>query len=497
MDRIARECRHAMAEATDYAGWRDAAAALDRREGLDDWKADETSADYDWRLIRSRLRQLRDYQSSGDIKRLTRHLRQGLHWNLGNIGNPGLYSHSRVGTKHLIHDYINQVVAVLDYICDTEFEGFSFKDKVKFFQELSLSYGRSALMLSGGATLGLFHVGVLKALYEEDLLPNVISGSSAGAVVAATVGTRTPEEMTELVQPESSYYHFWKPLKPAQMVEQRALMDPSQVRKAIAANVRDLTFEEGFELSGKEVNITVSPAASNQPPRLLNHLTFPYLYMREAVLASGSVPFLFPPVMLMGKDEHGERTPFMPLLKWNDGSLKSDLPMLRLRRLHNVNHFVVSQTNPHVIPFLTKSSPGESGLINSGRELAMATARQTSRNLLNFARANLPPNGVRSHLENVASMLDQDYRGHVTIFPEISLWRFAKVTANPNLADVTRFILEGQRSSWTRMSMVRNQVAIGQTLERCIERLERRAKTTDRRTAARPAALRVVRSKSA
>ena len=59
------------------------------------------------------------------------------------------------------------------------------------------------------------------------------------------------------------------------------------------------------------------------------------------------MPVLFPPVMLMTRDENGERVPYMPLLRWNDGSLKSDLPMLRLRRLHNVNHFIVSQTNPH------------------------------------------------------------------------------------------------------------------------------------------------------
>ena len=39
--------------------------------------------------------------------------------------------------------------------------------------------------------------------------------------------------------------------------------------------------------------------------------------------------------------------------------------------------------------------------------------------------------------------------------------------------DVERFILEGERSTWQRMSMVRNQVLIGQALDRCIERLER------------------------
>src|SRR3546814_6993853 len=105
-------------------------------------------------------------------------------------------------------------------------------------------------------------------------------------------------------------------------------------------------------------------AARGKPARLLNHLTFPYLCVREAVLASCAVPLLFPPVMLMTQDERGERVPYMPLLRWNDGSLKSDLPILRMRRLHNVNHFIVSQTNPHVLPFVSaKREPGDRGQI--------------------------------------------------------------------------------------------------------------------------------------
>ena len=474
MDRIARNHRAALQAAEDYTTWREIAAELDRREGLDDWKADEVSDDYDWRLIRSRLRQLRELHAAGDVAELVHHLRQGLHWNLGNIGNPALYAKSRVGTKHLIQEYIAEVVAIIDYLCDTEFDEFPFAEKIRFFSELSKSYGRSALMLSGGATLGLFHVGVLKALYQQDLLPDVISGSSAGSVVAATVGTRRPDELEALMDPKNAYYHFWKPLGLKRIIEQRSLMDPAQVAKAIAANVRDLTFEESFRISGKVVNITVSPAGGNQPPRLLNYLTFPYLFLREATLASCSVPFLFPPVMLMSRDAKGDRVPFMPMLKWNDGSLKSDLPMLRLRRLHNVNHFVVSQTNPHVIPFLGRRMGETRGLAGALREYAFESVRSQARHALDFARRTLPVGGVRSHVENIGSILEQDYRGHVTILPERSLWRFARVTANPNLPDIERFIREGERSTWARMSMVRNQVAIGQALDRCVARLERR-----------------------
>ena len=40
-------------------------------------------------------------------------------------------------------------------------------------------------------------------------------------------------------------------------------------------------------------------------------------------------------------------------LTWQDGSLELDLPMVKLAEMFNVNHFIVSQVNPHVIPFST------------------------------------------------------------------------------------------------------------------------------------------------
>lgn len=504
MDRIARECEQAMRHALDYKTWRDAAAELDRREGLDEWKEEETSPDYDWRLVRSRLKQLRYLRGQRDTRRLVHHLRQGLHWNLGNIGNPCLYSYSRVGTKHLIHDYVTEVVGVLDYLADHDFEDFPYPEKLKFFHDVAQSFGRSALLLSGGATLGLFHVGVVKALYLEDAMPLILSGSSAGSVVAAAVGTRAPTEMEQLLDPEVSYYHFWRALSPTQMFKRRSLMDPVQIRRAINKNVRDLTFEEAFKVSGRAINITVSPAAHNQPPRLLNYLTFPYLFVREAVQASCSVPLLFPPVMLMTRDEDGQHQPFMPLLKWNDGSLKSDLPMRRLRRLHNVNHYIVSQTNPHVLPFLGSKHPSErSGVVGGVREYAFSTMLGQARGLVNLARAVTPVPGVQRRLEVVSSILDQEYRGDVTIVPQQSLWRYMKVTANPRIEDVKRFILEGERATWGRMSQVRNQILISQTLDRCVQRLEARFDEPERPSQLPPPAapgrgengLRIVRSR--
>ncbi|MGQ0529828.1 MAG: patatin-like phospholipase family protein, partial [Panacagrimonas sp.] len=383
MDRKQREAHRALAQAVDYRGWREAACELDRLDGRDEWKQDEACDLFDWRLIRSRLRQIRTFREEGLVSRLAHHLRQGLHWNLANTGNPELFGrHARVGTKQLITEYVSEVCSALEELSEVEHPDFPEAEKQKFFRETAQSYGRSALMLSGGATLGLFHVGVVKALFRENVLPVVMSGSSAGSVVAATVGTRSPDDLEDLLDPESAYYHFWRILNFKQMWQRRAVMDQSQLRRAIAKNVRDLSFDEAYKLSGRIVNITVSPAGANQPPRLLNYLTFPYLYLREAVLASCAVPILFPPVLLMTRDETGERVPWMPQLRWSDGSLKSDLPMLRLRRLHNVNHFIVSQTNPHVIPFQTRREPGARGLVHGAKIYAGATVRSQASGLL-------------------------------------------------------------------------------------------------------------------
>jgi len=74
----------------------------------------------------------------------------------------------------------------------------SLEKRLEFFTESRHALGKTALMLSGGASLGMYHFGVIKALANQQLLPRVISGSSAGAIVAAILGVRTNEELNDL-----------------------------------------------------------------------------------------------------------------------------------------------------------------------------------------------------------------------------------------------------------------------------------------------------------
>ena len=47
-----------------------------------------------------------------------------------------------------------------------------------------------AFVLSGGASLGAIQVGMLRALYERDIAPDFIVGTSAGALNGAFIASR-------------------------------------------------------------------------------------------------------------------------------------------------------------------------------------------------------------------------------------------------------------------------------------------------------------------
>ena len=89
-----------------------------------------------------------------------------------------------------------------------------------------------------------------------------------------------------------------------------------------------------------------------QTPRLLNYLSSPEALVRHAVLASCAVPLVFKPVQLMAR-QRGEVRPWMDNELWVDGSVSGDLPFTQLTQMLNISHYITSQANPHIVPFLS------------------------------------------------------------------------------------------------------------------------------------------------
>lgn len=467
-----------MLHAATHAEWHEAGLAHDHLSGAETWKAEDRSTNYNHELIRLRLTEIRDARARHDVSRLVFHLHEGLHGNLGNIANPALYSTAKVGTKQLIETYLHEVATALQYLCDGDFHEFGFREKLDFFKTTGSAYGRSALLLSGGATLGLFHIGVLKALHEQKLLPWVISGSSVGSIMTAIVGSHSDDELMDMLKPENLYLNAFQYVGFRGIFKGKPVLDGDHLEACLEENIPDLTFEEAFRKTGRAINITVSPYDRHQDPRLLNVRTSPNVLIRKAVLASCAVPGLFPAVTLWAKNVNGEKVPYIPTQKWVDGSIKDDLPIHRLQRLYGVNHAIVSQTNPHVVPFIARTIDQRS----IAHQLRRMIAANISLNLnfgLEFAQKGIRwSNDLGLLVDKFRSIVAQKYMGDINIIPPRQAANVLRILSNPSVDDVRRFIETGERATWPKIELIRNTTLISRTFHDCLEKL--RTQETER-----------------
>jgi TAG lipase / steryl ester hydrolase / phospholipase A2 / LPA acyltransferase len=87
---------------------------------------------------------------------------------------------------------------------------------------------------------------------------------------------------------------------------------------------------------------------------LLNYLTSPNVVVWSAICCSTALPGIIAPGTLMKKTESGKIKEYYPSVTKAmhvDGSVAGDLPMKRIAELFNVNTFIVSQVNPHIVGF--------------------------------------------------------------------------------------------------------------------------------------------------
>ena len=112
-----------------------------------------------------------------------------------------MYKVCYTGTKQLIEEYHNEIIKCIQFIYYYDNTKLSLEKKFKFFAETKHSYGNTALFLSGGASFGKYHLGIIKALYENDLLPNIIVGSSAGSIVCCMIASLKYSEVWKFFDP--------------------------------------------------------------------------------------------------------------------------------------------------------------------------------------------------------------------------------------------------------------------------------------------------------
>ena len=178
-----KKLKSQLAVAETYEEWKSIALKIDEESGAQEWKLDNCSPYFDAEIISERLSRLKRYRFQKRTQDLMYILREGLSYDIANIAHPMLFNATYVGTKKIIEDYVEEVSESLAYIASSDCTCLPMGEKIDFFQQCKKAYGQPAIMFSGGATLGLFHTGVCKALLEQDLMPKVLSGSSAGAIM--------------------------------------------------------------------------------------------------------------------------------------------------------------------------------------------------------------------------------------------------------------------------------------------------------------------------
>ena len=469
-----KKLESAMEEATSYEEWKQAAIEHDEASGATRWKVMDQSRRFDYINIRLRLDHLRNLRARHDDRGLLFALNEGIHGNMGGMGASELYGKAKFGTKKLIEDYVEEIALALEHLASPDVDCISFAEKFDFFQRASHCFGRSAFMMSGSGTLLYFHLGVIKALWQERLLPDIISGSSGGAIIGGIICAGTDEELDELFHPEVLPGKEGPTglLERCMSVVKTDRMTAEDIREALEELLPDYTFEEALKVTGRHMNVPVAPAENHQKSRLLNADTSPNVFMREAVLASAAVPGFFPPVVLMAKDDRGERQAYYESRKWVDGSLSEDLPAKRLARLYGVNHYIVSQTNPYVIPFIDTTKRKTDVL----SELKYAVT-DTARAWINAGAAIFEkPIGWVPEVERLAnsalSVINQSYMGDITIAPRNKLYNPLKALSWRTYDEIRELIEDGERATWPRIERVRIQTRISRVLDPILHSFE-------------------------
>ncbi|KAI4867526.1 hypothetical protein F4820DRAFT_456917 [Hypoxylon rubiginosum] len=506
------EWLHALRHAEVYEDWEHAALQLDNLNELNLWRNNPSSHHYDWMLINDRLDSIVEARESNDLQSLVDLVRSGLVRNLGNITAPRLYNRAFAGTKYLIEEYIMQVAGAVEDINQrvatpahdkyAHTYTLSTQRKLDFLHDSRQAFGRSTLVLQGGAMFGLCHLGVVKALFLRGLLPRIITGTATGALIASLVAIHTQDELPNVLKGDginlSAFEvrgrqaqegrHSWAPFGGAnwetllrriqRFWREGYFLDVKVLEECVKANVGDLTFEEAYNRSKRVLNITVATAEQEGIPALLNYITAPNVLIWTAAVASNaSTPSLYGSrqTTVLCKDVNGKIVPWAPANTYRAWAHASDKerksPLSRVAQLFNVNHFIVSQARPYLIPFLESDMHGPS-LFTARHKRAQMTGHlfrviglEVRHRLRQLDTLGLLPTSIRKFL------VDEEVpAASMTLVPKVTARDFVRLLETPTRETLDYWISRGEHSVWPAVCALTIRCAVEYEIESAYQR---------------------------
>lgn len=163
----------------------------------------------------------------------------------------------------------------------------------------------TGLVLSGGGTRGFAHLGVLKALNEAGIYPDVVSGTSAGALAGLMYCDGISPTETLKIMKGSRLLNYMRPTMPRD-----GLLQLSGIKKILEDHVTARRFED------LKIPLYVSATDLNNG----RPVYFSRGDLLEVVIASASIPVLFKPVVIND-------------IFYADGGILDNMPVLPIENL--------------------------------------------------------------------------------------------------------------------------------------------------------------------
>ena len=162
-----------------------------------------------------------------------------------------------------------------------------------------------ALALGGGAAKGFAHIGVIKALEAQGIVPDIVIGTSAGAVVGSMYAAgRSGFELQSLaIALDESQVSDWS-------LPDRGIFKG----EALASFINKAVGQRGIERLNKRLGIVATDLANGQG------MLFQRGDTGTAVRASSAVPGVFSPVAIAGRE-------------YVDGGLVAPVPVQQARQM--------------------------------------------------------------------------------------------------------------------------------------------------------------------
>jgi predicted acylesterase/phospholipase RssA len=189
-------------------------------------------------------------------------------------------------------------------------------------------------VFEGGGAKGVAYSGALLAMAESKCWFTAVAGASAGAITAALVASGLPPEDMESMTDKALKLvrtGVWAGLRRLrnttgyfQSDSLRAWLNDifkEQVEKNGAIPAADVTFDELYAATGIELNV-VATDLSLKTQLIFSHIETPNCAVADAVVASSSIPYVFPSRLLQVAD--GDRLSLHTIV---DGGVWANFPI--------------------------------------------------------------------------------------------------------------------------------------------------------------------------